>query len=97
MDSKSRTSLSTVLRTRLTQRLRSRRTKRRDRHLLFEPLEDRRLLAVDWRNPVNSLDVNDDGFISPVDALQPINELNDNGSHALADVRRASLRGGEGQ
>ena len=55
--------------------------------MLFESLEDRRLLAVDWRNPVNSLDVSGDGFISPLDALQPINELNDNGPHALPEQR----------
>ena len=89
MDSKSRSGLSVVIRARLAQQHRSRRIKRRDRQLRFESLEDRRLLAVDWRNPVNSLDVSGDGFISPLDALQPINELNDNGSHALADQRPA--------
>ncbi|MEO8496497.1 MAG: dockerin type I domain-containing protein, partial [Planctomycetota bacterium] len=57
------------------------------RRLLLEQLEDRRLLAVDWRNPVNSLDVSGDGSISPIDPLQVINELNLSGSHALADQR----------
>jgi len=89
MDSKLRPSLSTVLRIRLAQRLGSRRTKRRDRHLLFEPLEDRRLLAVDWRNPTNPLDVSNDGLISPIDPLQVINELNRTGSYELPTVRGA--------
>ncbi len=34
-------------------------------------------------NPVNALDVNNDGAVSPLDALVIINELNTNGSHAL--------------
>ncbi len=34
-------------------------------------------------NPSNPLDVNNDGSISPVDALLVINEINANGSHAL--------------
>ena len=48
--------------------VRSRRPRRRfvsrDRRLAFEPLESRRLLAVNWRNPVDSLDVNADGSIA---------------------------------
>ena len=60
------------------------------RRLLFESLEARRLLAVDWRNPVNSLDISGDGFISPVDPLQVINELNLAGPHALAAQRPAA-------
>jgi hypothetical protein len=39
--------------------------------------------APPWRNPMNALDVNDDGQLTPIDALQVINELNRNGSHAL--------------
>jgi hypothetical protein len=30
-----------------------------------------------WRNPNNALDVNNDGVVSPLDALQAISELND--------------------
>jgi hypothetical protein len=30
-----------------------------------------------WQNRVNRLDVNGDGFVSPIDALQVINRLND--------------------
>ena len=41
----------------------------RTRPLLFEPLEDRRLLAVDWRNPLDAVDVDGDGFVVPLDAL----------------------------
>lgn len=37
-----------------------------------------------WTNPNSPLDINDDGFISPIDALVTINEQNQNGSHALA-------------
>lgn len=83
----SQSSLSTSLRSRLARQLKGRRSKRRARHLRFESLEDRRLLAVDWRNPVNSLDISGDGFISPVDPLQVINELNLNGPHELAAQR----------
>ncbi|MEZ6120177.1 MAG: tandem-95 repeat protein [Pirellulaceae bacterium] len=36
-----------------------------------------------WQNPNDALDVNNDGFISPIDALLVINELNANGSRAL--------------
>jgi hypothetical protein len=36
-----------------------------------------------WQNPVLSVNVNDDGFISPIDALLIINVLNSGGSRAL--------------
>jgi hypothetical protein len=36
-----------------------------------------------WQNPVVSINVNDDGFISPIDALLIINVLNSGGSRAL--------------
>ena len=42
----------------------------------LERLEDRTYLAADWRNPANSLDVNHDTYITPIDALLVINELN---------------------
>jgi VCBS repeat-containing protein len=38
-----------------------------------------------WQNSPNALDVNDDGDVSAIDALQIINDLNDNGSRALPD------------
>ncbi|MBC7854411.1 MAG: hypothetical protein IAF94_13340 [Pirellulaceae bacterium] len=37
-------------------------------------------------NPHNPLDVNNDGDISPIDALLVINEINANGSHALGTI-----------
>lgn len=40
-------------------------------------------LEQTWQNPANRLDVNGDGFVSPIDALQLINEINDNGSYEL--------------
>lgn len=46
------------------------------RRLMVESLEDRRLLAVDWRNPVDSVDVDSDGAVSPLDALVVINTIN---------------------
>jgi hypothetical protein len=36
-----------------------------------------------WQNPLDALDVNNDGFITPLDALVVINELNFNGSRPL--------------
>ena len=54
------------------------------RRLVVESLEDRRLLTVDWRNPVDSLDVNNDGNVSPLDVLEVINYLNQHSSGSLA-------------
>ena len=51
-------------------------TKNRRRRLIVEMLEDRRMLNVDWRNPVDSLDVDSDGFIAPLDVLVVINYIN---------------------
>ncbi|MBM4004150.1 MAG: hypothetical protein FJ295_12820, partial [Planctomycetes bacterium] len=51
------------------------RSKRR-RGLLFEGLEPRQLLASDWQNSLNRLDVSDDGWVTPLDAISIINELN---------------------
>lgn len=49
----------------------------------LERLEERRLLAVDWRNPVDSLDVDQSGFVVAFDALQLINDLNTRGARPL--------------
>ena len=49
---------------------------RRRESLGFEHLEQRRLLASDYCNAFNALDVDDDGFVLPQDALAVINELN---------------------
>lgn len=51
--------------------------------LRLETLESRMLLSVDWRNPVDHLDVNSDSRISAIDALLVINELNRLGSGQL--------------
>jgi hypothetical protein len=40
-------------------------------------------LEQTWQNPANRFDVNGDGFASPIDALQLINEINDNGTYLL--------------
>ena len=52
--------------------------------------------ANPWRNPRDPLDVNDDGTVSPIDALQVINELN---SPIVSDPERGSLPtfAGDGQ
>ncbi|MFO1065984.1 MAG: dockerin type I domain-containing protein, partial [Pirellulales bacterium] len=37
----------------------------------------------DWQNPRNRFDVSNDGFVTPMDALILINELNQRGPHSL--------------
>ena len=55
----------------------------------FEPhdgaasIDDVFLTGTPWTNPRNRLDVNDDGFVSPVDVLININHLNNEGSGPL--------------
>ncbi len=39
--------------------------------------------SAPWQNPVNPDDVNDDGAVTPIDALTIINELNNVGEHVL--------------
>ena len=63
-----------------------------NRQLFFESLEGRRLLATDFRNPVDSLDIDADGTIVPLDALWIINELNAVGSHDLVLPRDPAAR-----
>src|SRR5690606_19167594 len=41
-----------------------------------------------WQNPYGSLDVNGDGFVSPIDALQLINYLNSNAERHLPSTGR---------
>lgn len=62
-----------------------RRKGKRNRSLFFEQLETRHLLAGDWQNPLFRLDVNDDAFVSPIDALVVINSLNSLGSRELTE------------
>ena len=59
---------------------------RRRRGLFVERLEDRRLLAGDWQNPRNALDVDDSGIVSPLDALLVINDLDEAGSRMLPAI-----------
>lgn len=54
--------------------------------LRFEQLENRRVMASDWMNPVNALDVNSSGEVSPLDALLVVNDLNHSGSRVLPSV-----------
>ena len=61
----------------MTQNEKSRR--RRSKTLRYEHLENRLLLAADialYQNPLDSVDVNNDAYISPVDAIYIINKLN---------------------
>jgi RHS repeat-associated protein len=44
-----------------------------------------------WHNGVKPLDVNDDGHVSPIDALQVINELNRSGPYLLPSSRARPL------
>ena len=60
------------------------------RRLMVESLEDRRLLAVDWRNPVDSVDVDSDGAVSPLDALVIIKTINAGQPASLPAVRDAT-------
>lgn len=45
--------------------------------LQVESLENRIVLSASpWQNPLNSMDINGDTYVTPIDALLPINELN---------------------
>jgi len=57
---------------------------------MFELLEGRRLLATIWRNAVDSLDVDRNQFVVPLDALHVINDLNAIGSRALPAIKDPS-------
>ena len=49
---------------------------RRRRLLMHESLEKRLMLAADWQNPLNQLDIDADGVVAPRDVLLIVNELN---------------------
>lgn len=55
-----------------------------------ETLEPRMLLAGDmvasWQNPVDCNDVNQDGFVTAVDALSVIRQINSGGARALPEL-----------
>lgn len=61
----------------------------RCRRLNFETLESRRLLAVNWRNPLDSVDVDGNGTLAPLDVLILINEINAHGSQTLPTQKTA--------
>lgn len=61
----------------------------RSRALLFEDLERRELLAADWRNPVDWVDVDANRAVTPLDALKVINTINADGSRGLDTPRPA--------
>src|SRR5688500_5735708 len=48
-----------------------------------EALEQRLVMASIWQNPCNPLDVTNDQFVTPIDALVQINRLNSVGSGDL--------------
>ena len=63
---------------------------RRNRRLLLECLDHRHMLASDWRNPSDSLDVDNDRTISPLDVLSVINRINTDPNQSLPLRRPAS-------
>jgi fibro-slime domain-containing protein/RHS repeat-associated protein len=58
---------------------------------MFEQLEQRLLMNSDWRNPTRPLDVNNDMYVSPLDALVVINSLNFRGASSDLGVRQNRL------
>jgi hypothetical protein len=51
--------------------------------LRLETLEARRCLASDCQNPLNPLDVDDSGLVTPLEVLRIVNNLNGKGSRVL--------------
>ncbi len=66
------------------------RSVRRNRRLLLEQLDHRHMLASDWRNPSDNLDVDNDHTISPLDVLSVINRINADPNQALTLRRPAN-------
>jgi membrane-associated phospholipid phosphatase len=56
----------------------------------FEQLESRKLFAVGWHNGDFPCDVDGSGYVTPLDALIVINDLNRNGTRAINDQETAS-------
>lgn len=54
------------------------------RKLRIERIEDRRVMAADWTNADNALDVNDSGLVTPLDVLLVVNDINDKGVRVLS-------------
>ena len=60
---------------------------KRRRKLSFDPLENRVVLSASpWQNPIEAMDINHDNFVSPIDALLPINAMNESGSSLMLDI-----------
>ena len=60
---------------------------KRRRKLSVDKLEKRIVLSASpWQNPIEAMDVNHDSFISPIDALLPINMMNESGSEQMRNV-----------
>ncbi len=57
------------------------------RKLFLDKLEKRIVLSASpWQNPIHAMDVNHDSYISPIDALLPINAMNQSGSDQMLTV-----------
>jgi len=56
------------------------------RALQLEGLEARHMLNVEWRNPTDAVDVNNDAIVTPLDALLIINDLSLSRSRRLPDA-----------
>lgn len=60
---------------------------KRHRKLSFDKLENRVVLSASpWQNPIEAMDINHDSFVSPIDALLPINAMNASGSNLMLDI-----------
>ncbi len=55
------------------------------RKLRIERFEDRLVMAADWTNADNALDVNDSGLVTPLDVLLVVNNINDHGVRVLTE------------
>ncbi len=65
--------------------------RRRFRH--FESLESRRVMASDWQNSVNALDVDASGLVVPLDVLLVVNDINENGARQMPATRPQGYSG----
>ena len=59
----------------------------------FERLEERRVFAGVWQNPQLVLDVDSSGFVSALDALHVVNDINRDGVRELPAVKPAGYSG----
>lgn len=59
----------------------------------FEILEPRRVMASDWQNSPNALDVDSSGLVVPLDVLLVVNDINANGVRPLPATRPSDYTG----